>query len=94
MGKQKYWFKRRRYGYGWIPSTWQGWFILAVYIIVISVGAFMLDYESEEIPASLVTYLLFVLISTLVLLFITYKKGPKPKWRWGETPEDNTEEDF
>lgn len=94
MDKQKYWFKRRRYGYGWIPSTWEGWLVLAVYIVTISVGAFLIDYESKEVHANLVMYLLFVLLSTAILLFITYKKGPKPKWRWGETPADDPEEDF
>jgi len=94
MKKQNYWFKRRRYGYGWIPSTWQGWFVLAIYILTISVGAFLIDYESKEIPASLIMYLLFVLLSTVILFFITYKKGPKPKWRNGKTPQDDPEEDF
>src|SRR6266702_3273794 len=27
----KYWFPAKRYGYGWgIPTTWQGWLVLAV----------------------------------------------------------------
>ena len=29
-----YWFPARKYGWGWgLPSTWQGWFVLDIYII-------------------------------------------------------------
>lgn len=94
MKKHNYWFKRRRYGYGWVPSTWQGWFVLIIYIVTISVVSFLIDYESKEIPKNLIMYLSFVLLSTTVLLLITYKKGPKPKWRNGKTPQDDPEEDF
>ena len=27
---EKYWFPAKRYGWGWgLPSTWQGWIVLA-----------------------------------------------------------------
>ncbi len=93
MAKQKYWFKRRRYGYGWIPSTWQGWLVLAMYMAVIVIGSIFINPEGEEMAKTFI-YLVYVFISTFVLLFITYRKGPKPKWRSGRTPQDNPEEDF
>jgi hypothetical protein len=31
----KYWFPAKRYGYGWsVPTTWQGWLVLAVYVVL------------------------------------------------------------
>jgi hypothetical protein len=34
------WFPAKRYGWGWgPPTTWQGWLLLALYIIGVSVVA-------------------------------------------------------
>ena len=30
-----YWFKRKLYGWGWTPATWQGWFAIGVYVLLI-----------------------------------------------------------
>ncbi|MCX6717702.1 MAG: hypothetical protein NTU76_03445 [Candidatus Taylorbacteria bacterium] len=24
----KLWFKRKTYGWGWVPSSWEGWFVV------------------------------------------------------------------
>ena len=32
MESKKYWFKRRRFGWGWTPVTWQGWLTVAFFI--------------------------------------------------------------
>jgi len=85
----KYWFKRKRYGWGWTPSTWQGWLVTLVFI-VLSVGlGLMLDGEGES-------GLFFVYFLPLLATFfiITYKTAPKPKWRWGKQDSDNALEDF
>jgi len=29
---EQYWFKRRAYGWGWVPATWQGWLTLLVFL--------------------------------------------------------------
>ncbi len=90
----KYWFKRRRYGYGWTPVTLQGRLVLFVYFLVILSGAMSLDgAEPAGARRELSTYLLIVAIATTALLRIAYKTGPKPKWRWGAKPTDNSDED-
>ena len=34
-----YWFPARRYGWGWgLPATWQGWLVLAGYVLLALVG--------------------------------------------------------
>jgi len=35
-----------------------------------------------------------VAIATVGLIQITLRKGPRPRWRWGRKPEDNSAEDF
>ena len=33
---KNYWFPAKRYGWGWgLPSAWQGWVVLLVYLAVI-----------------------------------------------------------
>lgn len=95
MSRKKYWFKRRRYGWGWMPATWQGWSVLAIFALVVIGGALTLsDTPEGEFTTEVGVYLLVVFLSVSGLLQISYRKGPNPKWRWGETPGDNPEEDF
>jgi hypothetical protein len=90
---KEYWFKRRRYGYGWTPVRWQGWVAVAGTLIVITVAAIIFGnapYSNE----GLWFYLNTVLLAVVLLLILAAKYGPKPKWRWGKKPGDNSKEDF
>lgn len=90
-----YWFKRRRYGYGWIPVTWQGWLVVGVYLVVVVAGGLaFLDAPESVQPKEIGFYLLFVAIATIGLIQIALRKGPRPRWRWGGKPGDNPAEDF
>jgi hypothetical protein len=42
QNERKYWFPAKRCGYGWgIPSSWQGWLVLAVFVALLGVGSFL-----------------------------------------------------
>lgn len=91
----RYWFKRRRYGWGWTPVTWQGWVTVLLWLaIVLGAGATILDVPEEQSRQEVGFFLTFVLIATLTLLRISYAKGPKPHWRWGKSAEDDPDEDL
>lgn len=77
---KKLWFKAKRYGWGWTPSSWEGWLVIFTAILFIVLDSLQLDKVSKQIP-----YLLFLRIVTVigVLIFICYKKGEKPGWGWG-----------
>jgi hypothetical protein len=94
--KRQYWFKRRMYGYGWIPVTWQGWASIAVFsIVLIGVGLiFPPDEGADALSYESVRFIAIVAVLIVGLLLVSYKKGPKPKWRWGAKPTDNKDEDF
>jgi len=77
----KYWFKAKTYGYGWYPSTWQGWLILSAYLITIAASVSLLEIYIDKYP---VFYFIFVSIITGLLIYICYKKGEPAKWRWGK----------
>lgn len=92
---EKYWFKRKKYGYGWTPATWQGWAVITLYIAIAVGGAATLkDTPKNTFSNELWLYLLFLLVSTVALIKICYKKGPSPRWQWGkggnEPPASNT----
>ncbi len=75
---KKLWFKRRWYGWGWYPVTWQGWIVVLGFILAVIVLAFSTLPEEN-----LTCYFISLGILILVLILICLKKGEKPKWQWG-----------
>ena len=79
---QGYWFKRKLYGWGWVPVTWQGWLVLLVYIVALFAFAFTID-ESSPPEEVMFTFILPLVLLTGTLIRICYKKGERPRWQWG-----------
>lgn len=84
--KEKFWFVRKTYGWGWVPATWQGWLVLFVYIILLTLFSFTVD-EYSSFREIILTFILPVLFLTITLIRICYKKGEKPRWQWGTRKE-------
>lgn len=74
-----YWFKRKLYGWGWVPVTWQGWLSILIWAILFTLSMVMIEKNGDEIWKNLVV----VFILTIILLWVCYKKGEKPRWCWG-----------
>src|SRR5438874_658846 len=93
--KKPYWFKRHRYGYGWTPSTWQGWMVIGVYLLFL---AFLLSalggITSDNATGGMEAFLFGLILSTFCLFAVTFKTAPPIKWRWGKNPSDNPDEDM
>ena len=88
---KKLWFRAKRYGWGWVPATWQGWLILIVYI-----GAMVKAYDFfADALDTLVNPLAFFVPTafamTGILIAICYMTGEKPRWRWGGKDMGKTE---
>lgn len=81
--KDSLWFRRKRYGWGWVPATWQGWAVIAAYIILDFTFALTIDEESSTREVFF-TFLIPLALLTATLFRILYKKGEKPRWQWGE----------
>lgn len=79
----KLWFKRKTYGWGWTPSTWEGWAIVLGYVILITLFSLTID-ENSPSREVLFTFLLPVIFLTITLIRICYAKGEKPMWVWGD----------
>jgi hypothetical protein len=81
------WFKMKLYGWGWVPVSWQGWVIVLAFIIILLLNG---TYLSSKVSASgsptswdLILFFSVMLILIISLFWICYKKGEKPRWRWG-----------
>ncbi|HEY4503024.1 MAG TPA: hypothetical protein VJC14_01120 [Candidatus Paceibacterota bacterium] len=81
-----FWFKRKLYGWGWTPATWQGWLITFVYLALIILFSLTIDDNSPRREIIFTFVLPFVLL-TVAFIRIAYKKGQKPKWQWGPDEE-------
>lgn len=83
------WFKRKLYGWGWVPVRWQGWLVLVLYVGLVVLFALTVDEQSS--PREIMfTGVLPIVLLTVTLIRICYATGEKPKWQWG-LPKDSKE---
>jgi len=77
-----YWFKRKLYGYGWVPATWKGWLITFIYLTLVFIFALTIN-DTSPVREIMFTFIMPVLFLTVTFIRIAYKKGEKPSWQWG-----------
>ncbi len=90
MYSKRIWFKRKTYGWGWTPATWQGWLVTGVYLALISLLVLSREKAIPGNPDSGTNFLVFgipFIALTALFIFVAYKTGEKPKWQWG-LPKD------
>jgi hypothetical protein len=81
-----YWFKREVWGLGWTPSRREGWVVIvgyALYLVWITT-----DFADEILSGMLpndepLMFMGKVAVSTLLLLWLCYRKGEPLRWQWG-----------
>lgn len=80
---ENYWFKRRLFGWGWVPAKREGWYVLVVYLLIFAwiVVPFtrLLNPSNSEVT----WFLIKIVIWTALLIAVCYFKGEPPKWQWG-----------
>ncbi|MEK9158141.1 MAG: hypothetical protein AAB638_03100 [Patescibacteria group bacterium] len=79
---QKLWFKRKTYGWGWTPATWQGWMLTVGYIVLILLFALTID-DGSPLREVVFTFIFPIVLLTVTFIRIVYKTGEKPRWQWG-----------
>ncbi len=86
MKQNKLWFRAKNYGWGWYPITWQGWLVVLIYVLGIVSHAFravnIAKANGNSEKEFLWSYLSGIFILTIIMIWICYKKGEKPEWRW------------
>ncbi|HMY80475.1 MAG TPA: hypothetical protein PLW93_03400 [Candidatus Absconditabacterales bacterium] len=94
-------FKRKLYGRGWSPASWQGRMVLILYILMI--GGRIVIYDSmankelqqytgtnleSNAGGNLVVLLLPIAVLTIILIIVCTYTGETPKRQWGN--QNNT----
>ena len=88
---KKYWFRAKRYGWGWYPVTWQGWLVTAIFITLEYLNFLRIDAGSHSASDTMRPFLVETFLMALVFIYIGYKTGEPPRWRWGEKSDRGQE---
>jgi hypothetical protein len=79
MPARPYWFRAKRYGWGWgLPLTWQGWFVLALFFALVLLGAVVLLPAQGQLA-----FVAWCTVLCVLLVGVCWIKGEPPAWRWG-----------
>ncbi len=83
---ERHWFKAKRYGYGWYPATWEGWFVMAIWLVALLrlTIVFASQLRTTGGAYNLYWYLPLVLLITGALLLVAWAHGEPAKRRWGD----------
>ncbi len=84
MKEKKLWFKAKNYGWGWYPASREGWFVMLWYITALLVILRKINSDSRPANDTIIAVTVSFLAVTAILIFICYKTGEKPEWRWGK----------
>lgn len=82
---KKIWFKAKRYGYGWVPATKEGWLVVCIYVVLFAAAEIIftrrinLSHDSREV----FWFIPFIFFITAILIWVSYKYGEPARWRWG-----------
>jgi len=74
---RRYWFRAKRYGWGWTPATWQGWVFTLGWLATTLPMTFWLANQNIGMAYA------FMSIMIVVLAVVCFMKGEPPRWRWG-----------
>ena len=76
---EKIWFPAKRYGWGWsLPVTWQGWLVLAGFVVLLDVGVRVFPPQKQ-----LFLFVVYFVVIVIALLAVVTAKGEAGGWRWG-----------
>ena len=85
MKHNKYWFKPKRFGWGFTPISWEGWIATAIVVIILLFIAYTNNFYTENITNKDITF--FILELAIIIYFIIKIFKPRTqgevKWNWG-----------
>ncbi|MFA6520388.1 MAG: hypothetical protein WCT44_02140 [Candidatus Paceibacterota bacterium] len=80
---KKLWFKRRMYGWGWMPISWEGWAVTIIYILSLAGDLKFINDSHNSFSATLASFIPRFIFLTLIFVGVCLWKGEKTKWSWG-----------
>jgi len=85
-----YWFKRKLFGWGWTPATWQGLVTTLLLLGFVIWQAICIEVQFGPEPDSkiMLIFIIKIFVAAVIFSVIAYKKGEEPKWQWGFPNKD------
>lgn len=81
-GDKRAWFAPKRYGYGaGLPIAWQGWALIAAYLLVVGVGVLLVEWDPQVGLVGAIALIIPATIAFLVIAALRTRGGWR--WRWG-----------
>jgi hypothetical protein len=82
----RYWFKPKRYGFGAVPVSWEGWAATAVLLLaILSEMQFIPPRFLDAEAGQLISLLAQCATTAAFLLLCRLKTEGAWRWRWGES---------
>lgn len=79
----EFWFKPKTYGYGATPITWEGWTVVAVYVMAI-VACVTMGALREKTVSNWAMSICMIAIATVAMVWVSViKMEGHWGWRWG-----------
>lgn len=78
MSEDSDWFVPKRYGFGAMPVTWQGWALTIGFILILIGDRLLFGHK----PIAFFAVLIPVMVTFIVITAHTTRGGLR--WRWGE----------
>jgi hypothetical protein len=78
MSDDTNWFAPKRYGFGFLPISWQGWALTIGFVLVCVVTGLLFARK----PAVFIAVLVPITVTFITIAARTTKGGWR--WRWGE----------
>lgn len=81
----RYWFKPKRFGYGFHPISKEGWFATLVFISILLLSVYVNDISDPSVSIKQgIRFLLdLIIISTVASILFAKKTEGTLKWHWG-----------
>lgn len=87
----KHWFRPRDYGWGWRPNTWEGWAVIALWVVGNICLFRYMDAGSHSASDTILSFAPLFVASIVLLIVISARTSDWPSWRWaGHTVQPST----
>jgi hypothetical protein len=74
---KKVWFKKKSFGWGWYPVSWEGWLVTLGFAFLAVWNFYRIDSKSHSVSDTLINFIPETILLTIILVFICYKTGEK-----------------
>jgi hypothetical protein len=82
-----YWFRPKRYGWGWSPATVQGWLVLGAFVAAVAADSAVFYHRVRAgvgLRPAMTMFYLWIAILVVALAVVCWRTGEPPHWRWGD----------